>query len=201
MPGIYGFFDIGDRFYKENKSEIDYYCENNDFHEYCLKYDLYSEGIMFAIEGFKKYKPPKEKVERVAQYCFITLQNWKCREEDVDKMLLFLKKIDYLYESGEWIIESGKSKNFHIHMMVKIIDPKKHKNKLNVEWNKIFGNNITDKDFYKLTQWRKSKLMPSYEQWCQEKLDYFDNMKKGFHNNLKDLELQESFSGGEVILG
>ncbi len=201
MPGIHGFFDIGDRFYKENKSELDYYCENPEFHVYCMKYDLYSEGIMFAIEAFKRYKPPKEKVDRIANYCFITLQNFKCRKTDVDKMLLFLKKIDYLYESGEWIIETGKSENLHIHLLVKIIDAKKHKNKLNIEWAKLFDNNITDKDFYKLSQWRASKLMPSYEQWCLEKLEYFSNDTKGTHANKEDLGLRGSFAGGGVILG
>lgn len=85
-------------------------------------------------------------------------------------------------------------------MMVKIIDPKKHKNKLNIEWNKLFGNNITDKDFYKLSQWRKSKVMPSYEQWCMEKLDYFKDETKGSHGN-KDPSVHGSFAGGGVILG
>ena len=203
MPGK--FFDIGEDFYKQNKSLIDYYCNNKEFIDYCIEKNMWDHGITIAIECFelwlKKYKP-KEKVERVPQYCFITLQNWLCRKNDIDKMLLFLKKIDYLYESGEWTIESGKAENLHIHMLVKIIDPKKHKNKLNIEWNKLFDNNITDKDYYKLTQWRKSKLMPSYEQWCLEKLEYFNNeTKNGNHANKEDLGLRGSFSGGGVILG
>lgn len=203
MPNL--FFDMTESEYKSvGPSLVDSYCSNKDFINYCLdKPIMFEEGILTAIECYKLWlkKKPKEKVERVAQYCFITLQNFLCRKKDIDKMLLFLKKIDYLYESGEWVIESGKSENIHIHMLVKIIDPKKHKNKLNIEWNKLFDNNITDKDFYKLSQWRKSKLMPSYEQWITEKLDYFNNdTKNGTHANKEDLELQGSFSGGGVIL-
>jgi hypothetical protein len=165
------------------------------------------ESVYGIIPFYDKYckqeckKLKHANKERKINYCFITLQNFQCRKKDIDKMLLFLKRIDYLYESGEWIIESGKSVNIHIHMLVKIIDAKKHKNKLNIEWNKLFNNNITDKDFYKLTQWRQSKLMPSYEQWVNEKLGYFKNDSKGNHSNLEDLECQGSFSGGAVSLG
>lgn len=207
MPGFY--FNIDGYDSKGDIEKFNNYVNNPEFIDFCIRKELFegqknSCGIGFAMEFFdlylKKYKK-KEKVERVAQYCFLTLQNFLCRKKDIDKMLLFLKKIDYLYESGEWIIESGKSENLHIHMMIKIIDPKKHKNKLNIEWNKLFDNNITDKDFYKLSQWRKSKLMPSYEQWCLEKLDYFKDETKGNHANKEDLGLRGSFAGGGVILG
>jgi hypothetical protein len=160
----------------------------------CVMY-YYDRHLKKELKMLKNVKK-----ERIINYCFITLQNFICRKKDIDKMLLFLKKIDYLYESGEWIIESGKSENIHIHLLVKIINPKKHKNKLNIEWNKLFNNNITDKDFYKLTQWRNSKGMPSYEQWIIEKLDYFKDETKGSHGNKEDLGLQGSFSGGGVIL-
>lgn len=179
------------------------YLESQHFLDWCKMIGLpEDESIYNVIPFYDKYcfKLNKKQKDRIVNYCFITLQNFLCRKKDIDKMLLFLNKIGYLYESGDWIIESGKSENLHIHMLVKIIDPKKHKNKLNIEWNKIFDNNITDKDFYKLTQWRKSKLMPNYEQWVNEKLEYFKGETKGSHKNKEDLGLQGSFSGGGVIL-
>lgn len=199
-------FNINENFYIGNKSMIDYYINNEEFLAYCSKFTSFGTDIdiLTAIDCFKLYKTKEKKYkskDRIMNYCFITLQNFKCRKNDIDKMILFLKRIDYLYDSGQWIIESGKSENIHIHLLVKIIDAKKHKNKLNIEWNKLFGNNITDKDFYKLSQWRKSKLMPSYEQWVNEKLEYFVNDNKGSHSNKEDLGLQDSFSGGAVILG
>ena len=178
--------------------------EDEKFLNWCKMIGLPEDESIYGLEPYyDKYckKEIKKSKERIANYCFITLQNFLCRKKDIDKMLLFIKHIGYLYESGAWTIETGKTENIHIHLLVKIIDPKKHKNKLNIEWNKIFDNNITDKDFYKLTQWRESKLMPSYGQWVNEKLMYFDNTtKNGNHANAEDLGLRGEFGGG-VILG
>ena len=46
-----------------------------------------------------------------------------------------------------------------------------------------------------MKQWRKSKDMPEYEDWVQEKVDYFDNQKKSLHGNTFDLNLMGNFGG------
>ena len=190
----------------EDYNKYKHLLESEHFLKWCKDIKYPDDESIYGLEEFywkfcekEKKKILKDSKERVAQYCFLTLQNFLCKPKDVDKMLMFIKKIEYLYEHGYWIIETGKSDNLHIHMLVKIIDPKRHKRKLNIEWNKIFGNNITDKDFYKLTQWRESKLMPSYEAWVNEKLDYFDNTKKGSHQNCEDLGLNGQFGVGGVL--
>lgn len=184
----------------ENKSYYLYYLKNDDFINYVLsKKELSDENIYTCIECFelylKKQKKIKPKVERNIKYCFITLQNFQQRLSDLDKFQLFIQKIDYLYHEGHWIVEAGKADppNVHIHMLVKIINPRKHKNMLGIHWGKIFDNNILIKDFYKLKQHRDVKGMPDYPEWCQEKIDYFKNENKGSHENSIDLNLSGVF--------
>jgi hypothetical protein len=102
-------------------------------------------------------------------------------------MKKFINNILYLFKDYCWIIESGKSEplNLHIHILA-IINNKNVKRAINVEYKKIFKSSIVEKDYYHMKQWRKSERMPPYEQWLQEKIDYFDNNLKGEHENLVD---------------
>ena len=63
---------------------------------------------------------------------------------------------------------------------------------MNIEWYKKFKTNIHPKgtDFYKLSQHRDCVGMPPYNQWVEEKLDYFKNELKGEHENYRDLTLE-----------
>lgn len=143
----------------------------------------------------KKQKIIDKKLNKESNYVFITLQDFQRRLSDLDKLNIFISNIKYLYAEGYYCIESGKADppNLHIHLLVKIINPKKHKEKLNREWIKLFDSSLYDKDYYLLKQWRESHLMPPYNQWVNEKLDYFDNEKKGLHANSIELNSRGSW--------
>lgn len=190
-----GFFDIGYDFYMQNRSFVDHWCSNDDFIKYCINKNMWDHGIIIAVECYQLWlkKRPKPKTNCEDRFKFITIQDFQRRTEDIDKLLLFIKNISYLYSEGKWIIEQGKSINVHVHLLVKLINPKTHKKKLSIEWSKLFDTNIYDKDYYKLTQCNGGKGMVPYEQWVQEKLDYFNNDKKGSHSNIIDLGLSGEF--------
>lgn len=189
LPEDYDYYKI----YLQDPSFIEW-CKNIGVNDSDTIYGLTPFYDKYCKDQIKKNKP---KPERNIKFCFITIQDFQRRLHDLDKLQQFIKNIDYLYHEGSWIIEAGKSDppNVHLHFLVKIINPKKHKSKLNIEWKKLFNTDLYDKDFYKLTQHRDTKGMPKYEQWCQEKLDYFDNSTKGTHSNSIDLNLKGSFGG------
>ena len=157
------------------------------------------ESLLTLKEYFdlweKKQAKIKKKKEREPNFCFLTIQDFQRRIEDLDKIQIFISNIKYLYSECYYIVEAGKSDppNVHLHFLAKIINPRKHKQKINLEWTKLFDTNLYDNDYYKLTQWRKSELMPDYDQWVKEKLEYFDNTKKGTHQNSIDLGISGSW--------
>ena len=132
---------------------------------------------------------------------FITLQDFKRREEDFEKLKKFCRNIEYIFEEFCWIIESGKSEplNLHVHILG-IIHNKNAKRAIKIEYNKLFGDDITEKDYYDCRQWRNSRKMPSYHQWLQEKLDYFNNNLKGDHTNIIDYTAQGGFAASGLFL-
>lgn len=160
---------------------------------------LKDEGLITLYQIFemreRKKKIMNKKLNKSSNFVFITIQDFERRLSDLDKLNLFISNVKYLYSIGYYCIESGKADppNLHIHMLVKIINPKKHKEKLNREWIKLFNTSLYDKDYYLLKQWRESPLMPSLQQWTQEKLDYFDNEKKGNHSNSIELNCRGSW--------
>lgn len=163
------------------------------------EFSVEEHGIETLYEVFlmrqkitEKLKLKKKKLDnKVSNFVFITIQDFSRRLEDLDKLNLFISNVKYLYSEGHYCIESGKvpppNCNLHIHMLVKIINPKKHLQKLNMEWIKLFDTSLKNKDYYLLKQWRSSPLMPPYDQWVNEKLDYFEQEKKGTHENSIDL--------------
>jgi hypothetical protein len=102
-----------------------------------------------------------------------------------------MKKIEYIFEEAHWCIESGKvplpDSNLHIHILGKYHNSKKGKNSLCIEWSKLFDTNLRDSDYFLLKQHRDSPHMPKYEDWIKEKLEYFENERKGEHENVIDL--------------
>lgn len=146
----------------------------------------------------KKFQRKKKNLNCESKFVWITIQDFKRRISDLDKLKLFISNIKYLYSECTWCIESGKvpppDSNLHIHMLCKIINPKKHKNKLNMEWIKLFDTNLYTKDYYLLKQWRESPQMPPYNQWVNEKLDYFVQESKGTHENSIDLNCRGNWS-------
>ena len=127
------------------------------------------------------------------KFVFITIQDFRRRLCDLEKMQAFIKRIAYMYNAGFWIIEAGKSDppNVHIHLLVQIKNSKKHKCSLNAKWMGLFDTNLQgDNDYYKLCTHNDSPDMPSYQDWYKEKMIYFENDKKGDHANSIDLDLK-----------
>lgn len=183
-----------DLFEGDDKVMLQYYFTNKDFKNYVDEREHWNENLITYWQGFKIFEKKKVKKDRVIKFCWITIQDFQRRMEDIEKLQHFMSKINYLYEDGHWVIESGKTgKNVHIHMLVKIINEKKHKQMLCIEWGKLFNSNLRDKDYYKLKQHRDVKGMPSYKQWVDEKLEYMSNDNKGTHMNSIELNLAGGF--------
>ena len=102
------------------------------------------------------------------KYMFLTLQNFQLRHNDIEKMELFLKRISYLYIKGIGVIESGSNLeidkcNYHFHIFAQIKDNNRHKQKLKLEFIKLFNMDITKKDYYKLSTHSECESMPPYQ--------------------------------------
>ena len=145
----------------------------------------------------KKMKnKPKEK-----KHIFITIQDKQRRLCDIEKLKLFVKRIAYMYDAGFWVIETGSTDQFngldfnvHIHLLVKIkTNIKNHKKTCKIKWEHLFGTDLYESDYWCVKQHRDSPDMCSYEDWFEEKLNYFDNTKKGDHENSIDLNLKGQF--------
>jgi hypothetical protein len=191
----------------EDKMSFTYYLKNPDdkesLHYYLNHHWEYLTDVGLPKESYFNYlerlKIPNKSNER--KFVFITIQDFKRRECDIEKLRTFIDRIAYMYDAGFWIIESGKQSkiedcNFHLHILVQIKKSiKNHKQVMNAKWTALFDTDLTKKDYYLMKQWRKSKDMPEYNDWLQEKLDYFDNKKKSDHSNTFDLNLVGNFGG------
>lgn len=149
------------------------------------------DNCFIKIQNLRLFDNHLKKSNDNKKMNFITIQDFKRRITDLDKLQLFCNRIGYLFEEGYYCIESGKvplpNSNLHIHILGKYKNSKKAKGKICLEWSKLFDTNLCENDFWKLKQWRNSPDMPPYEQWVQEKKDYFINEMKGNHENVIDL--------------
>ena len=161
---------------------------------------LYKPPFLSNNDEKKIYDMYSKKYLEVKKSCFITLQDFKRRPNDFENMIKFCNNIDYIFSEYVWIIESGKAEppNLHIHILG-VIDNKNAKRAIKIEYNKIFKNDITEKDYYLCKQWRNSPKMPPYEQWVKEKMDYFDNSLKGEHANTIDYSTTGGVGGKGVF--
>lgn len=160
--------------------------EDTTIDEYIYCWDT-SKSFRNKLLG-KLNKGKKKKV-------FITYQNFKFHTiEDLEKMKIFMSKIDWLFDDWKWIIEHGKNEkpNYHFHILGAITESKNFKRNMGIEFNKIFNLPLHPKstDYYNMRQWNKSDKMPPYDQWVSEKLDYFNNDIKGNHSNWMDIKAQ-----------
>lgn len=189
-----------------DKMPMQYYCDNPDdkegFHYFLNHKWDYISGVGCPLTLYAEYvhKLQNPVSATGCRFVFITIQDWKRRHTDSEKLKTFIERIAYMYDAGFWIIESGKQPkledcNFHIHLLVQIKKSiKNHKKVLNAKWVGLFDTNLYNKDYYKMKQHRPSKDMPSYDDWYIEKLDYFDDAKKGLeHKNSFNMELSGTF--------
>lgn len=119
---------------------------------------------------------------------FITIQNFKLHtEDDQQRLLTFCKRIEYLFSTIKYVVESGKSEtpNYHVHILGKSLRSKTMKRDMGILWYKIFGYEMHPRgtDFYHVKQHRDAKGMPGYDDWIKEKVEYFDQQLKGDHSN------------------
>lgn len=141
-----------------------------------LLYDTYNRRYnKFLLSR----KSEKKLLDR--KFVFITLQDFKTKFTDVEKLVQFCKRIKYLYYDYYYVIESGSCEdqalaNYHVHLFAKIKNTKGHKRSIKAEWARLFNRDITAEDYYDVKQWRESESMPPYEQWHEEKIEY---MRKG----------------------
>ena len=155
----------------------------------------FTDQYWIEQQRLKKIQMNKKK-QNERKFIFITIQDFQTRLSDLDKLKLFIKRIAYMYDAGFYVVESGKSDppNVHLHMLVKIKSScRNHKQVLVAKWAGLFNTNLNDKDYYLIKQWRASAAMPSYEDWLQEKRDYFDDSKKSSHSNSIDLKINGTF--------
>ena len=166
-----------------------------------LEWTKQCQSLNINCANFRKIvqKKPGE-----SKLFFITIQDYKRRIPDLDKMVQFIKKCEHIFDTCIWCIESGKVKppdsNLHIHMLARYNNSKKGKNMLCLQWSKLFDTNLRDSDFFHLKQHRDAKGMPPYNDWLQEKLDYFENEKKGSHENALDLGARGAWGASTSLL-
>lgn len=139
----------------------------------------------------------KKKKNTSKKFIFITIQDFQRRMEDLEKLQSFIRRISYMYDEGFWVIETGGKEtdfNVHIHMIVKIkASAKNHKSVMNIKWTSFFNTDLNHKDYYLVKQHRDGPDMVPYDEWLQEKMEYFDNDLKGSHQNTIDLKLRGIF--------
>lgn len=101
------------------------------------------------------------------------------------------------YNQFAWVIESGSHEDhLHVHAVMEMKSSKHHARNLKEFWKKYFPNNQL------LTKKNLSSKDSSRGEYCYlqfdrddiltDKLEYFENEKKGTHENLKDLGLRGS---------
>ena len=171
---------------------------SKDLQQYVVARELESQTELAYDEGYESHLERRirlskeKKAQGPSTKCvFLTLQTFKNRMADLDAMILFCSRIQYLYDGCMWCIETGKvplpDSNLHIHLLGKIKNSRKHKDAVCREWSKLFNTDLRSADFWNLRQHRDCPEMPSYEQWFNEKLEYFEDEKKGSHQNCLDL--------------
>ncbi len=151
--------------------------------------DIAEDDLYWKQRNEEKLK--KNLKQTGVKFVFLTIQDFKRRIGDLELLEQFINRIQYLWVEAKFCIESGKvplpDSNLHIHILGRMENSRKCKSKMNLEWCKLFDTNLKDSDYWFVKQHRDVAGMPPYDQWYQEKLDYFDNELKGTHENVIDL--------------
>ena len=85
---------------------------------------------------------------------FLTIQDFKRRVGDIEKLQLFISRIKYHWVEARYCIESGKvalpNSNLHIHLFGRMANCRKCKQRMNIEWCKLFDTSLTEEKPSKL---------------------------------------------------
>lgn len=101
------------------------------------------------------------------------------------------------YGDYAWVIEGGSNNDhLHVHAVVELLSSHKHAEKLKKSWARTFPNNqlITTLNLQNRGNKRGEYAYLQFDrpEILKDKLAYFENEKKGIHENLVDLGLRGS---------
>lgn len=168
------------------------------FDEYKFHHDL---NEYLTYDDYKNYE---KSLKSSTSYLYLTLSP--------DKLLRNLENTEHNRKSlyswcknwfehnpkyyGDYcfVIESGsKGDHLHVHAVVELLTSHKHAEKLKTSWRKHFPNNqlLTTLNLSSKKKGRGEYAFLRFDdpEILKDKLDYFDNSKKGSHENLEDLNL------------
>lgn len=146
--------------------------------------------------------------KNLTRYLYLTLspdkflRNLDNTKENRDELTKWCKNwFEYnrkLYGKYCWVIECGsKGDHLHVHAVVELLSSIKHARDLKRSWAKHFPKNqlLTSVNLQSKNDKKRGEY--AYLQFddiniLQDKLDYFENEKKGSHENLEDLNLRGS---------
>lgn len=180
--------------------------------EYCPRIGIYKfENLSKETTAYlcdKCWKPPAEKSNN---YLYLTLspdkilRNLERNETNLQNLKIWCEKWfewcgKKYYNQYAWVIESGsKGDHLHVHAVCEMKSSHKHAEKLKLFWKKYFPNNqlLTTKNLSSKKSGRGEYCYLRFDDPCilKDKLDYFNNEKKGLHENLIDEGLRGSSEG------
>jgi hypothetical protein len=151
----------------------------------------------------KQFK--KETKIKKASYLYLTLspdkflRNLEPTPENINNLKIWCEKwFDQdkkFYTNYAWVIESGSNNDhLHVHAVMEMKTGDHHARTLKRFWAKYFPNNqlLTTLDLNSKSGKRGEycKLQFDSEEILADKLEYFDNEKKGTHSNQINLGLR-----------
>lgn len=151
-------------------------------------------------KNFKKSNQPQKK-----SYLYLTLspdkflRNLEPTPENIDNLNRWCEKWfnqdKKFYNQFAWVIESGShGDHLHVHAVMEMKNSKHHARNLKDFWAKYFPNNqlLTKKNLSSRDNSRGEYCYLQFdkEDILQDKLEYFENEKKGTHENQIDLGLR-----------
>ena len=185
-------------FVQQVEKDPDYLKWNTSEHKDVLineRLDLYKDNPKFRSKINRLLNTKKS-------YIYLTLspdkflRNLPVNDENISNLHQWCKKWfdcdKQYYRDYAWVIESGSNNDhLHVHAVCEMKNSLKHAFRLKAFWKKYFPNNQL------LISNKKSgneyhSLRFDTEEILQDKLEYFENEKKGTHENLVDLGLRGS---------
>lgn len=160
-----------------------------------------------------QYYEKKYKKKNMTSYLYLTLSpdkflrnldNTEINRQELNKWATnWFQYNPRFYGKFAWCIECGSDgTHLHVHAVVELLNSHKHAEFLKKSWAKTFPNNqlLTSVNLQNRGKKRGEYAFLRFDKLniLQDKLDYFDNEKKGIHENMYDLNLRGSRGFGGV---